>query len=143
MPAVAAGIAKAGGGMTMPNIAALIRGFPALRPGGHAERLGGLTNRVYRLGDVVLRMPGRGTEAYIDRANEAVAARAAALAGSAPRCCSPTRPRADGDPLHAGTVTMTPAGFAVPAPAPGPRRTAFARLHASGARFPAGSSCSR
>ena len=64
------------------EIAALIRQFPALAASDRPERMGGLTNRVYRIGDVVLRLPGRGTEAYIDRANEAAAARAAALAGA-------------------------------------------------------------
>ncbi|MBP9183955.1 MAG: LPS biosynthesis choline kinase, partial [Fuscovulum sp.] len=66
------------------EIAALIRQFPALAASERPERMGGLTNRVYRIGDVVLRLPGRGTEAYIDRANEAAAARAAALAGVSP-----------------------------------------------------------
>ncbi|TIW82828.1 MAG: LPS biosynthesis choline kinase, partial [Mesorhizobium sp.] len=51
---------------------------------GPLERLGGLTNRVYRAGDVCLRIPGKGTEEYINRANEAVAAREAASAGVSP-----------------------------------------------------------
>jgi hypothetical protein len=41
---------------------------------GPIERLGGLTNRVYRIDNHCLRIPGKGTEEYIDRANEAVAA---------------------------------------------------------------------
>jgi len=57
-------------------------------------RLGGLTNRVFQAGEMVLRLPGAGTEAYIDRAAEAVAARAAAAAGSPPRCWPMTRPPA-------------------------------------------------
>ena len=52
--------------------------------GGEAERLGGLTNLVFRIGDHCLRLPGRGTEEYIDRANEAVAAHEAAKAGVSP-----------------------------------------------------------
>ena len=48
---------------------------------GPLERLGGLTNIVYRAGDFCLRIPGKGTEDYIDRANEAVAAVEAAKAG--------------------------------------------------------------
>ncbi len=48
-------------------------------------RLGGLTNRVYRIetgaGRYVLRIPGKGTEAYIDRAVEIHNARVAARAG--------------------------------------------------------------
>ena len=47
----------------------------APRPEG-AVRLGGLTNRVYRVGDLCVRLPGAGTEEYIDRGNEAAAARA-------------------------------------------------------------------
>ena len=35
--------------------------------GVEAVRLGGLTNRVYRVGDWCLRLPGEGTETYIDR----------------------------------------------------------------------------
>jgi thiamine kinase-like enzyme len=49
------------------------------------DRLGGLTNRNYRLvtkqGSFVLRLPGAGTSEYIDRPNEAHAARIAAQAG--------------------------------------------------------------
>lgn len=53
------------------------------------QRLGGLTNRVYRLdhdgGTCVLRIPGEGTETYIDREAEACDATVAAAAGvSAP-----------------------------------------------------------
>jgi len=51
---------------------------------GEVERLGGLTNRVYALGDLVLRIPGVGTEEYINRANELVMAREAAQAGVSP-----------------------------------------------------------
>ncbi len=116
-----------------------IRGLAALLPGmtGLPERLGGLTNRVYHLGDYCIRLPGKGTEAYIDRANEAVAAREAAEAGVSP------------DVLHvdvaAGVmvtaflpdvVTLSPKGFAT---RPGVvERTAKAlrRLHGSGAAFP-------
>ena len=34
---------------------------------GPVERLGGLTNLVFRAGDHVLRIPSHGTEEYIDR----------------------------------------------------------------------------
>ena len=64
---------------------------PGVRRGAGRRRwtrLGGLTNRVYRVragGEaLVLRIPGEGTEAYIDRAVEAVNARAAAAAGVSP-----------------------------------------------------------
>ena len=120
------------------EIAALIRQFPALAASDRPERMGGLTNRVYRIGDVVLRLPGRGTEAYIDRANEAAAARAAALAGVSPEVIH-------ADPASGlmltrflpGTVTMSPAAFRSRPGSPARAARAFARLHASGARFPA------
>lgn len=59
---------------------AAIARIPALKDRVEPERLGGLTNLVYRVGDLCLRIPGAGTEEYIDRANEAVAAREAARA---------------------------------------------------------------
>lgn len=101
-------------------------------------RLGGLTNRVYRVGDRVLRLPGKGTEAYIDRVAEAVAARAAAAAGVAPEVLH-------ADPasgimltrLIPDVVTMTPDGFAARAGAPARAGQVLARLHGSGAVFPA------
>lgn len=104
---------------------------------GSPERLGGLTNRVYRLGAHVLRLPGRGTEDYIDRTNEAVAARAAADAGVSPEVLH-------ADPASGlmvtrfidGTATMTPEGFRDRAGSPARAGAAFARLHRSGARFP-------
>ena len=56
--------------------------------GVEIERLGGLTNRVFMVsgprGRHVLRIPGKGTETYINRRVEAVAARAAAKAGVSP-----------------------------------------------------------
>lgn len=58
--------------------------FQGRRPGS-IERLGGLTNLVYRVGfegaDYLLRIAGEGTEDYIDRAVEAHNARVAADAG--------------------------------------------------------------
>ncbi len=120
------------------DIAALAATIPL--PGGLSgtpQRLGGLTNRVWRLGAHVLRIPGEGTEAYIDRANEAVAAREAARAGISPevlfvdpgRGLMVTR-------FIDGTVTMTPEGFATRPGAPARAGQVFHRLHRSGARFP-------
>ena len=57
---------------------------------GHAqfERLGGLTNRVFKVscgnGNFCLRLPGAGTEVYINRAVERANAEAAAEAGVSP-----------------------------------------------------------
>jgi len=114
--------------------------IPALAALGGApvpERLGGLTNRVYRVGPYCLRIPGAGTEEYIDRANEAVAARAAAAAGVSPEVIH-------ADPESGlmvtryveGTVTMSPAAFRARAGSPARAALAFARLHRSGAVFP-------
>jgi len=63
-----------------------IPGFENLAAGDYSSgRLGGLTNRVYRIdtggGRYVLRIPGKGTEEYIDRAVEIHNARVAARAG--------------------------------------------------------------
>src|SRR3546814_6793085 len=66
---------------------ARIPGFERTRAGDFAlERQGGLTNLVYKLDFgggrcFILRIPGKGTEAYIDRAVELHNARAAAAAG--------------------------------------------------------------
>jgi len=103
-------------------------------------RLGGLTNRVYRVGQngdsVCLRLPGKGTEEYIDRRIEAVAARAAAAAGVAPEVVY-------ADPGSGilitrfinDIVTMTPALFAERKGAPARAGRAFRQLHTSGAVF--------
>jgi thiamine kinase-like enzyme len=104
---------------------------------GPVERLGGLTNLVFRVGDVCVRLPGDGTEEYINRAHEAEAAHAAANAGVSPEV------------LHAdpetgvmatrfieGAATMTPDGFRSDAGAVRRAGQAFRKLHTSGARFP-------
>jgi len=103
------------------------------------ERLGGLTNRVYRLGEepraVVLRLPGKGTEAYIDRAAEAVNARAAADAGVAPRVLYFG---ADGVMLTEyipDAVTMSPEAFATREGAVERTARALRRLHDRSAPF--------
>ena len=117
----------------------ILAGIPSLAGyDGPLLRLGGLTNMVYRAGDVVLRLPGIGTAEYIDRANEAVAARQAARAGVSPEV------------LHAdaasgvlvtrfieAAVTMSPMAFRQRNGSPARAAAAFRRLHQSGARFPA------
>jgi thiamine kinase-like enzyme len=121
------------------EIDALRQQIPALAAAkGRAERMGGLTNRVYRIGDLVLRLPGRGTEAYIDRSAEAISARAAAAAGVSPEVIH-------ADPATgvmvtrfiAGTETMSPQAFRSRRGSPARAGQAFARLHASGPAFPA------
>lgn len=104
---------------------------------GSLERLGGLTNRVYRAGEVCLRIPGKGTQEYINRANEAVAAREAAKAGVSPEVLY-------ADPATglmatrfiAGAETMSPEKFKARPGSPARAGEAFRQLHASGAVFP-------
>jgi thiamine kinase-like enzyme len=54
---------------------------PWLRSAGTPERLAGLTNLNYRIGEYVLRVSGAGTSEYINRTDEEMAARSAAAAG--------------------------------------------------------------
>jgi thiamine kinase-like enzyme len=104
---------------------------------GPVERLGGLTNLVFRVGDACVRLPGAGTEEYINRAHEAVAARAAAGAGVSPEVIY-------ADPETGimatrfvdGAATMTPEGFRSDIGAVRRAGEAFRQLHSSGARFP-------
>ncbi len=105
-----------------------------------ATRLGGLTNLVYRVEigpeKCIVRIPGAGTEAYIDRAVELVNARAAARAGVSPEVLW-------GDPKTGVMIsdcidparTMTPALFAQTSGAAGRAGAALAQLHRSGEHF--------
>jgi thiamine kinase-like enzyme len=120
------------------EVLAALAGIPMLAGyDGPVERLGGLTNRVYRVGGACLRIPGPGTSEYIDRGNEAVAAREAAKAGVAPAV------------LHfdeetgtmvtrfiEGADTMSPKRFRTHQGAPGRAGQALRALHGSGAVFP-------
>lgn len=105
---------------------------------GAIERLGGLTNMVFRLGDYCLRIPGKGTEEYIDRANELVATKLVADAGVGPEILY-----ADAETgvfvsrFIEGAATMTPERFRHVPGAPARAAKAFRRLHDSGAVFPA------
>ena len=104
---------------------------------GPIERLGGLTNKVYRVGDLVLRIPGEGTSEYINRGHEAVSAQVAADAGVAPEVLHVnaetgvmvTR-------LVANAVTMTPENFRGRMGAPARAGAALRKLHASSGVFP-------
>ncbi|MGB8314065.1 MAG: LPS biosynthesis choline kinase, partial [Aestuariivirga sp.] len=104
------------------------------------RRLGGLTNLVFFLNlhgeQYVLRIPGKGTEEYINRKNEAHAAREAAKAKVSP------------DVVHFDEktgvmvtryvdhgVTMSPEGFKTRVGAPKRAGEAFKKLHSSGAKF--------
>jgi thiamine kinase-like enzyme len=119
------------------ELAAIIKRIDFLKDAGTPRRLGGLTNMVYRLGDYCLRVPGDGTEEYIDRKNEAVAAAEAAAAGVSPEVLH-VEP-ATGIMVTRfidGAVTMTPEAFAARAGASVRAGEALSRLHGSGAVFP-------
>jgi thiamine kinase-like enzyme len=111
--------------------------IPSLRNAGDPARLGGLTNLVFLVDGHVLRIPGKGTEEYIDRRNEAVAAAEAARAGVSPEVIH-------ADPESGlmvtrfieGAVTMSPDAFRTRLGAPARAGQVFRRLHDSGARFP-------
>ena len=120
------------------ELRAALAAVPALAGyDGPLERLGGLTNMVYRAGEVCLRIPGKGTEEYINRANEAVAAREAAKAGVSPEVLH-------ADPATglmatrfiAGAETMSPEKFKARPGSPTRAGQAFRKLHSSGAVFP-------
>jgi thiamine kinase-like enzyme len=117
---------------------ALMAGIPVLAGyNGPLVRMGGLTNLVYRAGDCVLRVPGPGTEEYIDRQNEAVAALAADAAGVSPELlyCDP----ASGVMVTRfidRAATMNPEAFRSRAGSPARAGAAFRKLHDSGAVFP-------
>ncbi len=104
------------------------------------ERLGGLTNLVFRVTDsgesYCLRLAGKGTEEYIDRSNEAQAARAAAEAGVSPEVIFA---QPDSGVMVTrflpGTVTMTPALFKSRGGSAARAGLAFRKLHQSGAVF--------
>ena len=115
--------------------------FRDLGPEGFSlTRLGGLTNLVYRVdtGDqtLIVRIPGAGTEAYINREIELHNARAAADA-----CVSPEVLWGDGatgvmisrclDPI----ITMTPELFATRNSSAARAGKALAKLHNSGETF--------
>ncbi|MFK5980524.1 MAG: choline/ethanolamine kinase family protein [Rhizobiaceae bacterium] len=104
------------------------------------RRLGGLTNLVFRVAsdkDVIcLRLPGEGTQEFIDRKVEAHNARAAAAAGIAPEVIY-----ADPDSglmvteFLDGYETMSPSLFASRTGAVSRAGKAFAKLHNSGQTF--------
>ena len=107
--------------------------------GVEIERLGGLTNRVFMVrgprGRHVLRIPGKGTEAYINRRVEAVAARAAARAGVSPEVIATTD---DGLMLTVAienAASMTPESFNAKPAAVARAGAALRKLHESGEKF--------
>ncbi len=119
------------------DIAGIAAGIPALAGWkGEAVRLGGLTNRVYRLGPHILRVPGEGTEEYIDRAREAVMAGAAAEAGVAPGLIWADPARGLMVTEFVAGATLTPDLFREREGVVARAAVALRRLHGSGAQFP-------
>lgn len=124
--------------MTMDEVRAALGAIPMLAGyTGPLDRLGGLTNLVFKAGDLCLRIPGKGTEEYINRANETVAAREAAKAGVSPEVLHAeagtgvmvTR-------FIAGAQTMSPEKFRERPGSPARAGEAFRKLHNSGAVLP-------
>ncbi len=115
--------------------------FEGLDPArASVTRLGGLTNLVFRIDhggdDLCLRLPGQGTEEYIDRAVEAHNARVAADVGVSPEVLYADA--ASGVMVTRfldGTETMTPESFRATPGAPARAAEAFHRLHTSGKGF--------
>jgi thiamine kinase-like enzyme len=115
--------------------------FADLDPGTvEIRRLGGLTNLVFRVSrgkdSWCLRLPGAGTEEYIDRANEAVAAKEAARAGVSPQLIfADARSGIMVTQFVDGAETMTADQFKSRPGSPARAAEAFRKLHSSDARF--------
>lgn len=106
----------------------------------HAEELGGLTNQVYRIvhndGEHLLRIPGAGTEEYIDRTVEAHNTRQAAAAGVGAEVIY--FDETDGLMLCeylADHRTMSPQAFRADNAAVARAGEALQRMHGSGTQF--------
>lgn len=104
-------------------------------------RQGGLTNLVFRVDadgqkPVVVRVPGAGTEDYIDREAELTNAEAAARAGVSPRILygNPGEGLLVMDCVE-NIVTMTPENFAKIEGSPARAGIALRQLHQSGEKF--------
>jgi len=127
----------------LAQVHAALASIPGLMadPGAcEVTRLGGLTNLVFRIGvdggPYVLRLPGQGTEDYIDREVEAHNAVVAARAGVSAEVIHANA--ATGVMLSRcieGIVTMTPQTFASRPGAAGRAGDALRRLHTCGQDF--------
>jgi thiamine kinase-like enzyme len=120
------------------EVKALLANIPPLAGyKGEIQRLGGLTNRVYALGDLVLRIPGKGTEEYISRKNELVMAKEAARSGVSPALIfGDDRTGIMITARIGNAITMSPEGFKKVEGAVARAGKGLRELHKSGARFP-------
>jgi thiamine kinase-like enzyme len=119
------------------EVRTLIADIPTLKlHTGPIQRLGGLTNRVYRIGEHVLRIPGQGTEEYINRSNEAASAHIAAKAGVSPAVLNADAKTGIMVTAQVEATTMTPENFKSRLGAPARAALALHRLHTSGGLFP-------
>jgi len=114
--------------------------FAAMEPGAYTvARLGGLTNLVFRIdvgGDAyVLRLPGKGTEEYIDREVELHNAVVAAEAGVSADVLYATAETGLMLTRWIESVTMTPELFESRAGSPGRAGRVFRQLHTCGLVF--------
>jgi len=112
----------------------------AIDPGACTiERLYGLTNKVFKVetpgGTYCLRVPGVGTEGFIDRSVERVNSRAAAAAGVSPEVLHFGDDAIMVTPYLADTTTMSPDLLQTRPGAPTRAGKAFRKLHTSGQAF--------
>lgn len=117
-----------------------IKGFADADPGNvEIERLGGLTNIVFRVRrdgrDYLLRIPGPGTESYIDRKVEAHNSAAAARSGVSPEVLHFDVESGLMLADYIQAPTMSPESFVRTPGAPERAGRAFKKLHTSGETF--------
>ena len=120
------------------HVKGVMAGIPALA--GYretVERLGGLTNKVYQAGNLVLRIAGEGTAQYINRQHEEISARLAAQAGVSPEVIySDAAAGVMVTKLVHASTTMSPQQFRERAGSPGRAGRVLRQLHLSGGEFP-------
>ncbi|MFD2205142.1 phosphotransferase [Kiloniella antarctica] len=130
--------------MEYQKIATALAQVPELQswePGSYSvERLGGLTNLVFKVSrgeaSFIVRIPGEGTESYIDRSVESHNARVAAdIKVSAEVLYSDPRDGVMVSRFLDGTETMSPDAFKSRAGSAGRAGQALSLLHNSGKEF--------
>lgn len=128
----------------LPKVIEILRQVPGFENVSPDEvkitRLGGLTNLVHLVAaqgqKIVVRIPGDGTESYINREVEVHNAKAAEKAGVAPAVLwADAKSGAMVTRALEGIETMTPALFKVRAGSPARAGAALAKLHRSGQTF--------